>query len=215
MAEPEEKEEVELAETCTVDGKTVRASGDPDRGVPCMHIVSVWLISGLVVGQTAVPDKSNELTAIRQLLAKLELEGRVVSIDALGCRTDIAETVAEGGGGYLLAVKDNQSDLHGHRQRDFAYLDHTGGAAAPYGPCATASPTCPWTLEPHRWPIWCAVTGACPPGAGIAYTGCRTIPCRRTAAVCAQAMLRATLRPAETQRLGGGVGVVDVECCQA
>ena len=73
-AESEAKEEAELAETCAVDGKTVRASGDADRGVPCTHIVSVRLTSGLVVGQAAVPDKANELTTNRQLLAKRERE---------------------------------------------------------------------------------------------------------------------------------------------
>ncbi len=112
-AEPEVEEE-EPWEACAVDGKTVRASGDADRGVPRTHIVSARLDCGLV------PDKSNELTAIRQLLADLELAGRVVSIDALGCQTDIAETIAEGGGGYLLAVKDNQFDLHANLRRDFA-----------------------------------------------------------------------------------------------
>ena len=64
--------------------------------------------------------------AIRQLLADLDLAGRVVSIDALACQTDIAQRIAEEGGWYLLAVKDNQSDLHAHLQRDFAYLDRTG-----------------------------------------------------------------------------------------
>ena len=138
-AESEVKEEAELAETCAIDGKTVRASVDADRGVPCTHIVSVRLASDLVVGRTAVPDQSNELTANRQLLAKRELEGRVVSIDALGCRTDIAETIAAGGGGYLLAVKNNQSDLHAHRQRDVAYLDRTGAAAAARGRSETVA----------------------------------------------------------------------------
>ena len=107
----------------------MRASGDAERDVSRTHIVSARLDSGLVVDQTAVLDKSNELTAIHQLLVDLELKGRVVSINALGCQTDIAETIAEGGG-YLLAVKDNQSDLHAHLERDFAYLERTGTATA-------------------------------------------------------------------------------------
>ena len=141
----------------------MRASADAERGVPRMHIVPARLDSGLVVGQMAVLNKSNELTAIRQLLVDLELKGRVVSIDAPGCQTDIAETIADRGGWYLLAVKDNQFDLHAHLQHDFAYLDRTGTATAhdrrqwhpgrtrsrpPLGPvgtmpCATTSPTCP------------------------------------------------------------------------
>lgn len=65
--------------------------------------------------QTAVPDKSNELTAIRQLLPKLELKSRVASINALACQTDIAQTIAERNSWYL--------------QRNFAYLDRTGPVA--------------------------------------------------------------------------------------
>ena len=74
-----------------------------------------------------MPDKGNELTAIRQLLA--ELEGRVVSIDVMGCRADVARTMAAAGGRYLPAVKDNEFDLYAHLQRDFAYLDRTGTVA--------------------------------------------------------------------------------------
>ena len=73
-AEPEAdtEGEEEPRETCAVGSKTVRASFDAARGVPHTHIVSAQLDSGLVVAQTAVPDKGNELTAIRQLLPKLE-----------------------------------------------------------------------------------------------------------------------------------------------
>ena len=77
----------------------------------------------LVVRLAAVPDKGNELKAIRQLLA--ELEGRVVSIDVMGCRADVARTMAAAGGRYLPAVKDNEFDLYAHLQRDFAYLDRS------------------------------------------------------------------------------------------
>ena len=60
-----------------------------------------------------------------------------MSLDALGCQTDIAETIAEGGGWCLLAVKDNQFNLHGNLRRDFAYLDRAGGAAADHDRCET------------------------------------------------------------------------------
>ncbi|MCY4521923.1 MAG: ISAs1 family transposase [Caldilineaceae bacterium] len=124
-AEPAAAEEEAPWEACAVDGKTVRASFDTARGTPRTHIVS----ARLDCGQTAVPDKGNELTALRQLLPELELEGRVVSIDAAGCRKDIACTIAAAGGWYLLAVKDNESRLHAHLQRDFAYLDRTSAVA--------------------------------------------------------------------------------------
>ena len=128
--EPEGQEESEaLLEGCAVDGKSVRRSGDADRGVARTHIVSARLDNGLTVGQAAVPDQGNELTALRQLLPALELKDRVVTIDAMGCRTDVARTIADAEGWYLLAVKDSESNLHANRQRDFAYLDRTGAVA--------------------------------------------------------------------------------------
>ena len=130
--EAEEKaEETEEAsqEGCAVDGKSVRRSGDADRGLPRTHIVSARLDNGLTVGQAAVPDQGNELTALRQLLPALELKDRVVTIDAMGCRTDVAETIADAEGWYLLAVKDGEANLHANLQRDFAYLDRTGAVA--------------------------------------------------------------------------------------
>ena len=86
---------------------------------------------GLTIGQAAVPTKGkgNELTAIRQLLPALDLEDRVVSIDAMGCRTDVAGTIADADGWYLLAVTDGEANLHANLQRDFAYLDRTGAVA--------------------------------------------------------------------------------------
>lgn len=78
------------------------------RGLRRIHIVSARLDDGLLVGQAAVGAKTNELTAIPQLLGDLELEGRVVTLDPLGCQTDIAEMITEAGGWYLLAVKDNR-----------------------------------------------------------------------------------------------------------
>ena len=127
---PEGKEEEPLA-ACAVDGKSVRRSGDAARGLRRTHIVSARLDGGLTIGQAAVPakGKGNELTAIRQLLPALDLEDRVVSIDAMGCRTDVAETIDDADGWYLLAVTDGESNLHANLQRDFAYLDRTGAVA--------------------------------------------------------------------------------------
>ena len=68
--------------------------------------------SGLVVGQVKTDVKSNEITAIPELLRLLDLSGTTVTIDAMGCQTEIAKTIREGGGDYLLSVKDNQPTLH-------------------------------------------------------------------------------------------------------
>ena len=96
-----------------VDGKTSRRSGDPARNRPAIHTVSAWLSDeGLVLGQLKTADKSNEITAIPELLRSLDLRGATITIDAMGCQTEIARTIVAGGGQYLLAVKDNQPALH-------------------------------------------------------------------------------------------------------
>lgn len=96
-----------------VDGKKVRRSHDRTNGRAAIHMVSVWAETNhLVLGQTKVNDKSNEITAIPELLGWLELAGCLVTIDAMGCQTAIAEQIVQQGGDYLLAVKDNQPLLY-------------------------------------------------------------------------------------------------------
>lgn len=113
-----------------IDGKTLRGShGAKDRDNP-LHLVSAWASAqGLTLGQVAVDDKSNEITAIPKLLEMLELKGAIVSIDAMGCQKEIAAQIVEGEGDFLLAVKDNQPQLAAaisafflerHEQGDFA-----------------------------------------------------------------------------------------------
>jgi predicted transposase YbfD/YdcC len=95
-----------------VDGKTSRRSFDSASAQPALHTVSAFLSdAGLVLGQTRTVDKSNEITAIPELLRLLDLHGATITIDAMGCQTAIATTIVDGGGDYLLAVKDNQPTL--------------------------------------------------------------------------------------------------------
>ena len=95
-----------------VDGKTSRRSADKRRERPAVHTVSAWMSeAGLVLGQKKTGDKSNEIEAIPELLRLLDRRGATVTIDAMGCQTAIASTIVEGGGDYLLAVKDNQPTL--------------------------------------------------------------------------------------------------------
>lgn len=95
-----------------VDGKTSRRSFDSASGQSALHTVSAFLSdAGLVLGQTRTADKSNEITAIPELLRLLDLHGATITIDAMGCQTAIVTTIIEGGGDYLLAVKDNQPTL--------------------------------------------------------------------------------------------------------
>jgi predicted transposase YbfD/YdcC len=95
-----------------IDGKAVRRSHDRGAGKAALHLVSAWATANhLTLGQVAVSDKSNEITAIPRLLELLDLSGAVVTIDAMGCQKEIARQVREGGGHYVLAVKDNQERL--------------------------------------------------------------------------------------------------------
>ena len=104
-----------------VDGKTSRRSFDTASGKGALHTVSAWLSeAGLVLGQRKTADKSNEITAIPELLRLLDIRGATVTIDAMGCQTEIAKTIVEGEGHYLLAVKDNQPTLHQDIQTTFA-----------------------------------------------------------------------------------------------
>jgi predicted transposase YbfD/YdcC len=99
-----------------IDGKTLRRSHDRAKGRAALHLVSAFAAnSHLVLGQEAVDDKTNETTAIPLLLAKLaagrNLEGAVVTIDAIACNPQIAQSIRDAGADYLLAVKGNQPSL--------------------------------------------------------------------------------------------------------
>jgi predicted transposase YbfD/YdcC len=107
-----------------IDGKTSRRSADPMHDKPAIHTVSAWMCgAGLVLGQVRTAEKSNEIIAIPELLRALDLRGATVTIDAMGCQTAIAESIVEGGGQYVLAVKDNQPALHGEIKETFAEAD--------------------------------------------------------------------------------------------
>jgi len=99
-------------EVVAIDGKTSRRSGDKGKGRAALHLVSAWASEQrLVLGQEAVAGKENEIVAIPRLLEMLELEGALVTIDAIGCQKAIARTIRQRGADYLLAVKDNQPAL--------------------------------------------------------------------------------------------------------
>ena len=93
-----------------IDGKTLRGSGSAELGP--LHLVSAWATAQhLTLGQVAVDAKSNEITAIPALLELLDLNGALVTIDAMGCQKAIAQKIVDCGGHYALAVKDNQPHL--------------------------------------------------------------------------------------------------------
>src|SRR4051812_43849766 len=95
-----------------IDGKTARRSGSPTRGIKALHLVSAWATEhSLTLGQIATEEKSNEITAITELLELLDLDGALVPIDAMGCQKAAAARVVEGGGDYILTAKANQEHL--------------------------------------------------------------------------------------------------------
>ena len=100
-------------EIIALDGKQLRRSHDKSNGKAAIHMVSAWATSNrLVLGQVKVDEKSNEIKAIPELLERLDLQGCLVTIDAMGCQVDIADCVVEKEGDYLFSLKGNQSNLH-------------------------------------------------------------------------------------------------------
>jgi len=96
-----------------IDGKTMRRSFDRGNGLGAMHLVSVWLTNtGLTLAQVATEEKSNEITAIPEVLKLVDIRGAIITIDAMGTQTAIAEQIVSQGGDYVLAVKGNQESLH-------------------------------------------------------------------------------------------------------
>ena len=111
-------------EIVAIDGKSLRRSHARKNGLAPLHIVSAWASTNRVVlGQVATEEKSNEITAIPKLLDLLSLNGCIVTIDAMGCQTKIAEKIVERGGDYVLALKGNQSTLADEVEEAFVDAD--------------------------------------------------------------------------------------------
>lgn len=109
-----------------IDGKTLRGSHDISHERKALHMIRAWATEqGLLLGHQKVDEKSNEITAIPEILNLLVLEGCIVTIDAMGCQTDIAQQIIALGGDYVLALKGNQSRLYTHAVEWFDYaLQH-------------------------------------------------------------------------------------------
>ncbi len=111
-------------EVIAIDGKTLRRSHDRKGGLGPLHIVSAWATrNGLVLGQQATDAKSNEITAIPELLEVLLLKGCIVTIDAMGCQKKIAQQIRDQGGDYVLALKGNQGHLAEEVEEAFVDAD--------------------------------------------------------------------------------------------
>lgn len=113
-------------EIVSIDGKTVRHSYDTATNTPSIHMVSAWAnTAGITLGQIKVNEKSNEITAIPELLEVLDLEGSVVTIDAMGTQKKIAETIVGKNADYMLALKGNQGTLQDDVALYFEGIDET------------------------------------------------------------------------------------------
>ena len=116
-----------------IDGKTVRRSYDGTSGEQAIHLVSAWASANtMTLGQVKTGEKSNEITAIPQLLQMLDLQGCIVTIDAMGCQKDIAQGILDGGADYVLALKENQGRLYGDVRDLFEGAEEFGFEGVPH-----------------------------------------------------------------------------------
>lgn len=118
-------------EIISIDGKTSRRSSS--KNTKPLHLVSAWANkNSLVLSQLKVDEKSNEITAIPEILSVLDIHGCIVTIDAMGCQKDIAEKIIAGGGDYILALKGNQGNFH-EQVKDFMSISvETGFEDVPH-----------------------------------------------------------------------------------
>lgn len=115
---------VSKGQVIAIDGKTLRRSHDRTIGKDAIHMVNAWAThNGIALGQWKTEAKSNEITAIPLLLRQLNVAGCIVTVDALGAQTKIAQAIRDEKADYVLRVKDNQGNLHQDIQDWFAYAD--------------------------------------------------------------------------------------------
>ena len=152
--------EITEGEIIALDGKKMRGSHDRGIGKGAITMVSAWAVNNhLVLGQRKVDDKSNEITAIPELLNLLDLAGCIVTIDAMGCQTKIAAQIVDQGGDYVLALKGNQGKLYEDASLLFAQLSQEGFQDVDYDYYKTVDGDhgrieireC-WVIDPHQWP---------------------------------------------------------------
>lgn len=151
-----------------IDGKTLRRSFDAQNSKAAIHMVSAWSsANGVVLGQEKTAEKSNEITAIPALLEVLELKGCIVTIDAIGCQTNIAHLIIKKKADYVLALKGNQGNLHNEVKTFFDialkegwdkfthdyYDEHDAGhGRIEYRQCWVIKPNEKWFPSILKWP---------------------------------------------------------------
>lgn len=132
--------EVTKGQVVAIDGKTLRRSHDHPLGRGAIEMVSAWAAENrLVLGQVKVDDKSNEISAIPELLGVLDISGCIVTLDALGCQKEIAEAIVAQEADYVLALKENHGRLYEDVVELFADLEASGFKAYPYSQAQTVN----------------------------------------------------------------------------
>ncbi|MCL2726535.1 MAG: ISAs1 family transposase [Polyangiaceae bacterium] len=110
-----------------IDGKTLRGSFDRRRGRSALHVISAWVSeAGITLGQIVTEEKSNEITAIPELLQTIDVRGATVTLDAMGCQKTIAALIVDGGADYALALKENHPTLRAEVEAAFEFPKATG-----------------------------------------------------------------------------------------
>ena len=118
-----DEQKAEHKKLIAIDGKALRRSHDKKKGLGALFIVSAWASDqGISLGQVSTEEKSNEITAIPELLDQIDFEDSIITIDAAGCQKNIAEQIVDGGGDYVLALKKNHPTLYEEVQSFF--VDH-------------------------------------------------------------------------------------------
>lgn len=113
-----------VEEVVAIDGKSLRRSYDRGSGKAALQMTDVWSCrQELVLGQEAVPEETNETGALPELLRLLELQGAIVTIDAAGCYSNVAEKITESGADYVTALKGNQKGFHRDAKALFEKLE--------------------------------------------------------------------------------------------
>jgi predicted transposase YbfD/YdcC len=117
-----------------IDGKCLRGTKDSTSLNPTLHLVSLFAVErGIILAQQPVENKSNEITAIPKILEQIDIQGAIVTTDAMGCQTDIAKQICEGGADYVLALKGNAGLIYEEvvlyfkeaEEAGYEYLEHT------------------------------------------------------------------------------------------
>jgi len=153
-------------EIIAIDGKCLRRSMDKAADKAAIHMVSAWATQNqLVLGQQKVDDKSNEITAIPKLLMRLDIRGAVVTLDAMGCQTKVAQQIVDQGADYMLSLKGNQGNLHADVKEFFetestcppiGHESYDGGHGRIETRTVRASSAIDWLAERH--PGWVGLT---------------------------------------------------------